>query len=772
MIGFRAGNCLPSLFFVTWTVVTRPLARPAAVFLSFFCLIFSLSVLALSDTASGPHVRVSLVSGSDQLVAGQPLELAIKLIADDGWHTYWKNPGDTGKATDVDWHLPVGFYASDIEWPVPERIDYLGMINYGYHGEVGLLIPISVPNNFTADQMSNRSVDFEAKVKWLVCKDVCIPGNATLSLSLPIGQNTKAESQHSRWLQNTRNKIPDFDFDVAAQFRINGTLQILVENERLPVFGQRPLVFVGEKNIVNHTAQPQIEVFDNHLLISIEKDSYLETPPNFLPIVLASIRNDGEIDQALEFTAKLNTDPAAFNLLGVVPALANEGERKQPKLSLSSQNEVALGEQATHSTVGRAETTVSLLYAIVLAFFGGFILNAMPCVFPVLSLKIVSLVESSDHSPAMRRGHGFMYSAGVIVSFVAVAGLLIALRGAGEQVGWGFQLQSPIFIAFLICLLFLLAMSMSGVIELGTSLQNLGANFTRSNDTTPDSKAELWQSFATGVLATVVATPCTAPFMGAAMGFALGQPVLVALSVFAVMGLGLAFPFLLIAMVPAFANLLPKPGNWMVLLKELLAFPLYLTVVWLLWIFSRQTSSDALVLMLVSLVLIAMALWLWRQILYREKTLIYKAIVLLILLTSLLVVGLAVNDETVKVDQKAGLPELTDVGKAEVYSPEKLAEALSLDKTVFVNMTADWCITCKLNERTSLNTAVVKQVFIDESVVYLKGDWTHSDEGITAYLNQFGRDGVPLYVIYKTGQEPKLLPQLLTTNIVIEALRQ
>jgi len=395
---------------------------------------------------------------------------------------------------------------------------------------------------------------------------------------------------------------------------------------------------------------------------------------------------------------------------------------------------------------------------------GGLILNAMPCVFPLLSLKIVSLVESGNHNSVERRRHGIAYTAGVILSFLLIAGLLIALRFAGEQIGWGFQLQSPWFIAFLVYLLFVLGLSLSGFIELGSSLQNLGSGLGNKERSSSD-----WRgSFFTGVLATVVATPCTAPFMGTAMGFALGQSAIVALLIFAAMGLGLALPFLLIAFIPFLANALPKPGNWMVRLKEFLAFPIYLTVIWLLWVFSRQTGGDAVALMLVGLVLVALALWIWRQTQFRDDAFISRAIAAFILVAAIILALYAASVERNDIVLTDNAAVESD---AQEYTPERLQQALDNGEAVFVNMTADWCITCKVNERIALGTNKVKSAFAAQSITYLKGDWTNSDPVITEYLATFSRNGVPLYVYYAPGKTAVVLPQILTPSIVIDAIR-
>lgn len=738
----------------------------------------------VSSEVAAPHISVSLVSETAPIRPGETVQLALRLKPDKGWHTYWKNPGDTGLPTKLIWDLPQGFRAGEIEWPVPERIDFQGAINFGYHGETWLPVTLLVPPSIDPTMLANGSANIAAKATWLICKDVCIPGSANLSLRLPIidpadagaprtaklgisipdtaisdtaiSDSAKLENKLSntaidwrRQFAQTRRQIPELIHSSGAQFTITDTVTIEVDVDQLPTFTRPLQVLIGSKQVVSNAREPTAAIIGDKLVISAAKDPYLSSAPAVLPVVLVAQNSDGEIQQAVEFVAR-HTEQLVTTAAELAP----------------SQGEIA--------TVANPGSGVTRLPGILLfALLGGIILNAMPCVFPVLSLKVVSLVESGNHSAAVRRQHGIAYTAGVILSFLLVAAVLIALRLAGEQIGWGFQLQSPWFITFLIFLLFGLGLSLSGLLELGSSLQNLGSGLAVGQ-----ADSQHWRgSFLTGVLATVVATPCTAPFMGTAMGFALSQPVLIALLVFAVMGLGLALPFLLIAFIPALANALPKPGNWMVQLKELLAFPIYLTVVWLIWVLSRQAGDDAIVYILTGLVLLALTLWLWRLTLYRDKAMVIKVLAALSLLGALAFAWLAVSSKgnSELLGSQGSLQASVDNNSEgfiqAAYSSARLTDALNKGQPVFVNMTADWCITCKVNERVALATGEVKTVFAERGVVYLKGDWTNADPAISEYLRRFNRDGVPLYVYYAPGQQAVVLPQILTPGIVLNALR-
>lgn len=694
-----------------------------------------------SHSLQTPHLEASLISRSNYVIPGQTLELALRLVPEEGWHTYWKNPGDTGLPTQIHWTLPKGFKAGDIEWPVPERIDYQELINFGYHGETWLLVPIAVPHVLSANQ-----VTIAAKGKWLVCREVCIPAEAEFQLTLPVveagnkafqvNQSLKGEWESafiSAW-----QKLPQFVETASAEFKVNTDFEAHIDMQSLPEFNSRPEVFIGARGLVSNTIKPAVAIGEDKLVITAKSDPYLEEIPRFVSLSIVTEQN------------------------GHTKALDILAEHKPELVSLAANLSSQAAVLANKASLPDSQKTMNLALVLLFALLGGFILNAMPCVFPVLSLKIISLVESGNHSTTERHRHGLAYTAGVVLSFVLVAVVLIVLRGFGEQVGWGFQLQSPLFVGGLVYVLFLLGLSMSGVVEIGSALQNVGSGLTQGQD-----ENDWRKSFFTGVLATVVATPCTAPFMGTAMGVALSQPIYISLLIFSVMGLGLALPFLLIAYIPALANALPSPGNWMVRLKEVLAFPLYLTAVWLLWVFARQVGTDATAALLVGLVLLSFAAWLWRVTLYQNKAVYFQVI-------SGFAVALAIGMLAVGV-RVAYVPNSEQKQKADAYyskfSNTSLKAALSEGQTVFVNMTADWCITCKVNERVALATDTVKTLFKEQDVTYLKGDWTNSDAEITQYLESFNRSGVPLYVVYKKGVEPEVLPQILTPDIVVKAIK-
>ncbi len=401
------------------------------------------------------------------------------------------------------------------------------------------------------------------------------------------------------------------------------------------------------------------------------------------------------------------------------------------------------------STAGAATAAPTSFWLMALfAFLGGAILNLMPCVFPILALKVMGLVQANAESPAQRRLHGLSYTAGVLVSFLLVAGVLLALRSAGAALGWGFQLQSPWVVASLIYLFFILGLSLSGFVEFGGRWVGAGQGLTE--------KGGAVGSFFTGVLAVIVASPCTAPFMGAAMGFALVQPAPIGLAVFLALGLGMAAPFLLLVSVPALARLLPRPGAWMNTFKEILAFPLYATAIWLLWVIGRQTGSNGMAAVLAGCLLLVLALWLWRL----GKTPLRAAAVAAGALAVFILASPLLNTVTAQ----TGSDEAA-------YSAQRLLEQRVEGKPVFVNVTADWCITCLANERVALSSKAVKAAFASNEIAYLKGDWTNSAPHITALLAEYGRSGVPLYLLFPADPSSPaiVLPQLLTPGIVVDA---
>lgn len=425
-------------------------------------------------------------------------------------------------------------------------------------------------------------------------------------------------------------------------------------------------------------------------------------------------------------------------------------DKTQGSVTSADPIEQGADSQDSYSTKQKTADFGSLPAMLLLAMLGGAILNLMPCVFPVLSLKVLSFANDKEHSQAV---HGLAYSSGVVLSFVAVAAILVSLQAAGEAIGWGFHLQSPWFVAALTYLFFVMGLSLSGFVEFGGQVMNMGGSLTQ--------KSGYRGSFFTGILATVVASPCTAPFMGTALGFAVTQPTFIALSVFAALGFGMALPVLLLSYSPKLLAKIPKPGPWMEQLKQLLAYPLYATSVWLCWVVGNQVGVNGMAALMLGCILIALALWLWQgQTLKRIIAAGCAALAVAILASSVM------QPKTFSAD--------TSNQHWQAYSPQLLSELRAQKKAVFINITADWCITCLANERATLSTDTVKQAMAESGITYLKGDWTNRDPNITALLKDYGRNGIPLYIVFADGNSDKgkILPQILTKETVLQAISQ
>ncbi|MEE9476687.1 MAG: thioredoxin family protein [Roseateles sp.] len=667
---------------------------------------------AVPPDAATEHVQARLVSSQASVAAGQRFTVALEQTIKPHWHTYWKNPGDSGQATSLDWS---GTQAGPLQWPTPS-IQAIGpIVNYGYEGRAALLVELTVP----ADARPGSRFQPSADVKWLVCKDVCIPEQVSLGLDLPVvaslseAQAGPDVAQIDEW----RAAIPK-----PAPFGV--TLTAAAQGVTLagPTAAVTKAYFFAETwGAVAHSA-PQA--------LKAEGGGWaLELPAGDEPLAAG---------KALSGVLVLTT--AAGEQAWAISAPMPEGAGKGPgpaDLSATAATEAA--------STAAPQSELGLLPALALALLGGLILNLMPCVFPVLSIKALALVNKGNH-----RAEGLAYTAGVLLSFAALAGVLIALRAGGQQVGWGFQFHSPVFVLVVAYLLFLVGLNLSGLFEIGGSFTGLGSGLAARNGLTG--------SFFTGVLAAVVATPCTAPFMGAALAFALAQPAAVMLAVFLALGLGLALPFLVLAFWPAAQRWLPRPGAWMDTFKQALAFPMYAAVVWLLWVLAQQAGPDGVALALGGLVLMAFGLW-WR---HSSGA-------------SAVGTGAAVLCVVVALGASAALRPVTAPAAAsagtEAFSPERLAELRAQNQPVFVNLTAAWCISCLVNERVALSRPEVHEAFAKAGVTYLKGDWTREDPTITAVLKAHGRSGVPLYLYYAPGAaEAQVLPQILTPGLVVEAI--
>jgi thiol:disulfide interchange protein DsbD len=686
-------------------------------------------------------VRAALVSESAGIEPGGHIWIGLHQRIAPGWHTYWINPGDSGEPATIDWTLPAGFAAGDIVWPHPERIPVDPLMSFGYSGETVLLMRISAPRGLTPGSRAHLS----ARASWLVCEKICIPEEANVELSLPVVAGTPPpDARGAALIAAARRTVPapspwPASFSATPERIVLSVAARGLERDRI----DDVWFFPGQWGPVEHAAPQDVAIGEGGMTLRLARGPLPDAPA-------------GSLDGVLVVTERLDgrTVSHAFSI-----SAAPQGALVAPP-----------GQPGSRGASPAGPRGVSFWEAVALALAGGIALNLMPCVLPVLSVKALALVEHAGASESGLWRQGVAYTAGVLASFAVVAGALLALRAGGEQIGWGFQLQSPFFVTVLAYVLFALALSLSGVVVLGGRFAGAGHALA--------SRPGHVGSFFTGALATVAATPCTAPFMGVAIGFAVTQPWTSALLVFQALGLGLALPYLALTLVPAWRRLLPRPGYWMERLKQLLAFPLYASVAWLVWVVSQQAGPQGVAVALGGLLLVGFAAWLYEAS-RGARPRWRRAAVTLVGLAAVGAVGLgAVSDG-------APLPPARATAgpggglSAEAFSPRRLAELRARGVPVFVNFTAAWCITCLVNERVALRSPEVSAAFARKGVVYLKADWTNRDPEIAGVLESFGRNGVPLYVLYPRAAagaagsgEPTVLPQILSEGTIIEAIEK
>jgi thiol:disulfide interchange protein/DsbC/DsbD-like thiol-disulfide interchange protein len=693
--------------------------------------IFALGVSAAPINTE--HVQAELVAEKNALEPGQPFALALRLKVQEHWHTYWRNPGDSGLATKITWNLPAGYQAGPIQWPHPSKLPLGPLMNFGYEGEVFLLSEITPPATLKAGD----SAVITAKAEWLVCKDVCIPENGELALTLPVSSTPEGGSRWQADFAAARAAQPAAPGDWRFTSAVKGVqAQITIT----PPAGFRATLsdlafFPFRDNVMENAAPQALTRSPGGYLLAIKLAEPVPADLKQLSGVLVSKSGWGNF-----------TRPAM--LLGADPG------QPAPKVAV-----VASPASPSPATPVLSQTpNLTLWLALPFAFIGGLILNLMPCVFPVLGIKVMSFIGQSRSERRVLRRQGLVFLAGVLVSFWVLTGLLLTLRAGGEALGWGFQLQSPGFVTALAILFLLMALNLFGVFEIGTALQSSGANFKI--------KSVYSEAFLTGILAAIVATPCTAPFMGAALGYTLSQPAAVSVVVFTAIALGMATPVVLLAFFPAGLKALPKPGPWMVTFKQLMAFPLFATVVWLAWVLGAQKGNDAVMQLLAGLLLITMAAWVYGRWAMAGSKVGYLA-------TLLLVAG-GIAFAWPDASTRGSTTPLANAGEMQwqPYSRATVERLRADGKPVFVDFTAAWCISCQVNKRIALRNNEVEKRFSELGVVLLKADWTTKDPAITAALAEFGRNAVPLYVLYSSERNaaPVLLPELLTPGIVLTEL--
>jgi thiol:disulfide interchange protein DsbD len=686
---------------------------------------------APSAVVSTPQVRAELVAHAPEGVsAGKPVWLGLKIEHKPQWHTYWKNPGDSGLPTTLEWSLPAGVQAGSIQWPTPHRLPIGPLMNYGYDGTLLLPVPVTLPAGFSA-----QSLDVKLHAEWLVCKEVCIPESGDFVLQVPVQAATAANAADFALAQRLQ-PTPLPQAQANAQVR-DGALQVRVAGLPAAWQGKALQLFAETAGVLSNGAPTEGRWSGSDWSVAVPLDPQRSEGPALVPVVL---RADGQ-----------DTGVAVgVQVAGGWPPVATPGAKALPPLG----NAVPAGEAAAGAAPA---SPLPLGMALLLALLGGALLNLMPCVFPVLSLKVLGFASHANDRRQLLAG-GLAYTAGVVLSFVGLAALLLALRAGGEQLGWGFQLQSPAVVAVLAALFTLIGLNLAGVFELGSVLPSSLASAR--------AKHPLIDSALTGVLAVAVASPCTAPFMGASLGLAVTLPAVQALAVFAALGLGMALPYLAASAWPALARALPRPGVWMAHFKTVMAFPMFATVVWLVWVLGQQAGIDGAAALLGLLVALSFAAWALGSPTLGTKARSGFGVAAVLLLAAALFWGApALKQEAV-----AG-PQATTSEGWQPWSAERVAQAQAEGRAVFVDFTAAWCVTCQFNKRTTLAHAAVVDDFKARKVLLLRADWTRRDPAITAELARFGRNGVPVYLVYSPGAAgPRVLSEILSVDEVRAAL--
>lgn len=693
--------------------------------------------------AKTAHVEAELVAERTAFVPGATTTVALRLAMADGWHTYWRNPGDTGLPTTLAWKLPDGVTAGPIQWPAPRALPVGPLMNFGYEGEVFLLTDVAIP----AGARIGDTLTLAAKAEWLVCRETCIPEEVAVDLALPVAERADPYPQWGASIAKVRDALPRPSAGWIVDARGEGQkVTLTLTGPAGAATPENVHFFPYDTGRIEPAArQTFTRAADGTFALVLPVASQLA--PGFTEV-------SGVLTAGNGFAAgdgKINAIAVRTPLTGTVIAGPKPASAATPALDTAAAGNAPAG------------ATIPFALAILFALLGGVILNLMPCVFPVLSLKALALARPGHGSKLQLRREGLAFGAGVVVTFLLLAGLLLAFRAAGEEFGWGFQLQSPAIVTALAILFFVLGLNLSGVFEFGVLAPGAAAGWTLRN---PDANAAL-----SGVLAVIIASPCTAPFMGAALGFALAQPVALTLLVFAALGIGMALPFVLLAWFPGWRRVLPKPGPWMERLKQFLAFPLYATVAWLVWILGVQVDNDAVVRLLATLVVLAFALWAWRAYRGGGARGFSLAAALGLAAAAYVVWPLLAGHASAEVMAPAQAARTASAADPwQPFTPTRVAELTAANKPVFVDFTAAWCVTCQVNKRLVLNRADVREAFAKRGVELVRADWTRRDPTITQALAALGRQGVPVYVLYRPGQAPLLLPEVLAPGTVLDAL--
>lgn len=696
--------------------------------------LLSLAALALPASAQLPgapkNVAASLHSSRAVVAPGETFTIVLRQQIREHWHTYWVNPGDSGEATELTWRdTPAGWEIGAIQWPTPDAIPFAMLVNYGYSNEVLFPMQVTAPANARPGDAINLTADGY----WLVCSDICIPEEGVVTLSLAVAAQGRDDPEWAPRIADAVANLPRRDDAISARISAGAPAQLSVSLPNAESI-RNPRFFPFSRDVMQAAAAQNPRVGAGGVSFSLTPGVADNLGQAALGGVVAyeAQENGAWVKRGVEIEAQpgepladTNTGPAAFS-------------DDYPLADLEGASSAASG-----PAIAQAMAPAALLITLLLAFAGGLILNIMPCVLPVLSVKALAFAGGGHASEA--RTQGALYFAGVMISFLALAGVLIALRSAGEAVGWGFQLQAPWVTSALALLFFAIGLNLLGLFEIGGGAQNVGAGLA--------SRGGAMGAFFTGVLAVIAATPCTAPFMAGAIGAALTQPAAITLLIFAALGLGFALPLTVLHFVPALQRIIPKPGAWMERAKNVLAFPMFGAAVWLAWVLAEQAGPMGVLALLSLAAALAFAIYVGR----------WGRVWLAVGAIALVTTGVFTWKPLLGVQSQAVLV-------SEPWSDARVEELRLEGRGVFVNFTAAWCITCKVNERGALQSERVAQAFADRNVAYLVGDWTNRDDAIAAELAEHGRAGVPLYLYFPPDGAPVVLPQLLSEALVLETI--
>ncbi|MEO0558266.1 MAG: thioredoxin family protein [Bacteroidota bacterium] len=695
------------------------------------------------DDDASPCSNATLVADQDAVEPGSAFDVALRIEIEPKWHVYWENPGDSGLPVQIEWDVPESIRIEPLQNPFPERIDIAGLTSYAFEDEAQLLARVAVPEDFVGDELVLGGL-----ATWLICADICLQAEQEVSLTIPIGTPTNADQ-----LAAARALLPvqAEGWSASASPEDSSVVLRLTPPQAWAGSLEDAQFFPVEEGVLNHAA-PQ---------------TFAERRGVWSVGLMPSPIAGGSLDRIRGVLVAADGQ----QLVGDARAIEIDAIVAEPS-----------------PVQGPQSATLGLGWALLFALGGGLILNLMPCVFPILSIKVLGFAEGKDN--ATLRRNGLAFGAGVLVSFWVLAGALLAFRAAGAGLGWGFQLQSPPIVAALAALMVLIGLNLLGVFEIGNGLASAGAR--------ADQKSGRSGAFLSGVLATIVATPCTAPFMGAALGYAIAAPVTSSLLVFTALGVGMALPYVLLSYFPKWTERLPRPGAWMVTLRQALAFPMFATAVWLLWVFGLQVGMNGVALLLMALVLLALATWFighWPAHSASSKTrTITRGLAVLSGVAALALAipaasggagtGVVLNGQP-RVLQGGGTSIAIGTSDSELaalglgtgegdwlpFTSASVDQMVADGQPVFIDFTAAWCLTCQVNKKTTLHTDAVDEAFERHGVTRVRADWTNRNPDITAMLDRFGRSGVPFYVLYPGGDaEPILLPETLTPGIVIDAL--